>query len=121
MIPTRELRATGPASEMMVRRQMVLGALAYLLTLQDRFGLKPPIHTMDAVSAWVNFKKLDGEDVISLENISRSEAILHALADYAVRVDGFELEKLHEHLKAIGSYHIWHGMLADNHLFFVEG
>ncbi|QTH80382.1 hypothetical protein PA10_00184 [Pseudomonas phage pPa_SNUABM_DT01] len=105
-IPTRLLRNTGPSAPMMVRRQQVKIATFHLLNALDMTNGPQIPNTIAMVEAWLSFNS-QGEDIITMENISRSNGIVHSLIDLAVRKDGLDKTQLQEAFKAMNKVWVW--------------
>jgi len=110
-IPTRELRKMGDSGEMMIARQRLKIAALVLQYLVTKYTDTELINTMFNTACYLQFKELDTAG--RLEAISKSHAVVQALAFYAADVDKLDVDKLVAALKEKGKEHVWHN-LSDN-------
>jgi len=112
-IPTRLLYNTGPMGPVMVRRQQVKIATMHLLNALDMTTKHEIPNTLEMVSAWLDFKST-GEDLISMENISRSTGIVHSLIDLSARKDGLDKVQLKAAFEEKNKAWLWEQYRTNN-------
>ncbi|MNZ13297.1 hypothetical protein D3C78_301900 [compost metagenome] len=115
-IPTRELMQTGPMGPVMARRQQVKIGMIYLISTLKVLKQPEIPNTIELVSRWLDFKDLAAEDLISIENISRSNSVIHSLVDLAVRKDDLCMTLLMEAFRNANKVWVWEQYRTNNSL-----
>lgn len=116
-IPTREIqKKMGASADMIVARQRLKLAAVALRHLSESYVNHALPNTMDAVCDFLDFKQPMDERI---EAISRSKAVVHALAFYAEDVDQLSIANLREALDKKGDGHFWH-LFDDNRMLIVH-
>lgn len=110
-IPTREIqKRMGASAEMMIARQRLKLATIALRHLAASYVNNDLTHTLEAVADYLEFKLPSDK---RMDAVAHSQAVLHALADYAQDKDELNIANLREAMDVKNNGHYWH-MFEDN-------